>query len=86
MKTAIGKAVTDVLAYDREQRRESITVSEDEFADTSNVHGDGAKEVVVTIETDKTGWWDGSLKAAEDKDCGRVRDQETDETEKSRVG
>lgn len=76
-----------MLAYGREQRREeSITVSEDEFADTSNVHSDGAEEVVVAIETDKTGWWDGSLKTAEDKDCGRVRNQETDETEKSRVG
>lgn len=58
------------------------TVSENEFGNSGDVHRDAAKEVVVTTQSDERLRSHGTLKAAQDEDCGRVRDQEADQTKK----
>ena len=66
--------------------RGTRTVSKNELGDTGKVHGDGAEEVVVTVQTDETGWRHSTSQTAEGEDGGCVGDQETEQTKECWVG
>ena len=62
------------------------TVSKNELGNTGKVHGDGAEEVVVTIQADETSWCHGTSQTAKGEDGGCVGNQEAKKTEEGRVG
>lgn len=66
--------------------RGTRTVSKNELGDTGKVHGDGAEEVVVTVQTDETGWCHGTSQTTEGEDGGCVGNQKAEKTKQGRVG
>jgi hypothetical protein len=62
------------------------TVSENELCNTSKVHGNGAEEVVITVQADETGWCYSTSQTAKGEDGGCVWDQEAEKTKEGRVG
>jgi len=63
-----------------------LTVTENEFGNTSQVHANGTEEIVVGAESDKRGRSYSTLETAKNENGRGVRNQETQETEKSWVG
>lgn len=63
----------------QEAVHELRTVSEDKLSNTSNVHGNAAKKVVVATQSNQTLGSHGTLEAAENEDSGCVRNEETNE-------
>lgn len=61
------------------------TVAEDELSDTGEVHGNAAKEVVITTQSNQTLWGHSTLETAKNEDGGGVWDQKADQTKKCRV-
>jgi hypothetical protein len=57
---------------EREERRFRHTVSEHKLRNTSNVHRNRPKEVIISTQADETLWRDGALEAAEYEDGGGV--------------
>lgn len=48
------------------------TVAEDELSDTGEVHGNAAKEVVITTQSNQTLWGHSTLETAKNEDGGGV--------------
>tara|TARA_R110002003_G_scaffold6_6_gene301 strand:+ start:10477 stop:10731 length:255 start_codon:yes stop_codon:yes gene_type:complete len=62
------------------------TISKDKFSNTSDIHRNAAEEVVITTQSNETGWCDGALESTQNENGGRVWDQETNQAEKGWVG
>jgi hypothetical protein len=91
----IGQATPVATIYDEDCKRESCTesvatkykqirwvdrtVTKDKLGDASDVHGQGAEEVVVGADADQALRRDSSLKSAQNEDSRSVRDQEPNE-------
>jgi hypothetical protein len=57
-----------------------LTVTKDELSDTSNVHSNRAKEILVATQANKALWRDSTLEATQDEDGRSIWDQEADQT------
>lgn len=80
----VGQGSPVAAVDDEDGKGESV--SEDELGHTSDIHGNGAEEVVVGVKTDERSWCHSSLEAAENENGGCVGNEESQETEQSRVG
>jgi hypothetical protein len=65
---------------------EERTISKDKLSNTSNIHRNATKEIVIPTQSNKTGWCDGALETTQNENGGRVRDQETEQAEERWVG
>jgi hypothetical protein len=65
---------------------EERTISKDKLSNTSDIHRNAAEEVVISTQSNETGWCDGALETTKNENGGRVRNQETDQAEERWVG
>lgn len=61
-------------SQEREEKRFRHTVSENKLRNTSNIHRNRPKEIIIATQAHKTLWRDGALEPAEYEDGGCVGD------------